>query len=169
MVKQLALNAAEITEVIKNKIKHFEVVQQARHEGTIVSLKDGIVRLHGLESVMQGEMVAFENNLYGLALNLERESVGVVALGAYEQLAEGQTAKCTGKILEVPVGEALLGRVVDALGNPIDAKGAINAPRYEAIEKVAPGVISRQSVSEPLQTGLNPSMQWYRSAVVNVN
>lgn len=154
MSEHTALNPSEISELIKKKIEQFNVVSEARNEGTIVSLKDGIVRLHGLADVMQGEMIEFPNNVFGLALNLERDSVGAVILGDASTLSEGQKGKCTGRILEVPVGEALLGRVVDALGNPIDGKGPIATNKMAPIEKMAPGVIARQSVDEPLQTGL---------------
>ncbi|OGT40936.1 MAG: F0F1 ATP synthase subunit alpha [Gammaproteobacteria bacterium RIFCSPHIGHO2_12_FULL_38_14] len=151
-VKQLS--PTEISELIKQRIQHFELKPEVRTEGTIVSVKDGIVRLYGLSDVMQGEMIEFTDHTYGLALNLERDSVGAVILGSTAHLSEGQTAKCTGRILEVPVGPALLGRVVDALGNPIDGKGPIQAKETSPIEKVAPGVIYRQPVSQPLQTGL---------------
>ncbi|KTC64861.1 ATP synthase F1 subunit alpha (plasmid) [Legionella adelaidensis] len=154
MSEQIALNPSEISELIRKKIEEFNVVSEARNEGTIVSLKDGIVRLHGLADVMLGEMIEFPNGIYGLALNLERDSVGAVILGDASSLSEGQKGKCTGRILEVPVGEALLGRVVDALGNPIDGKGPIHAEKHSPIEKVAPGVISRKSVDQPVQTGL---------------
>jgi F-type H+-transporting ATPase subunit alpha len=127
---------------------------EAKTEGTIVSLTDGIARIHGLSDVMQGEMIEFPGSIFGMALNLERDSVGAVVLGDYQQLSEGDVAKCTGRILEVPVGEGLLGRVVDSLGIPIDGKGPVEAVRSEPIEKVAPGVITRQSVDEPVQTGL---------------
>jgi F-type H+-transporting ATPase subunit alpha len=127
---------------------------EARTEGTVVSLSDGIARIHGLSDVMQGEMIEFPGNTYGLALNLERDSVGAVVLGTYENISEGDVVKCTQRILEVPVGEALLGRVVDSLGVPIDGKGDVNCSESSPIEKIAPGVIARQSVSEPLQTGL---------------
>ena len=147
------LNPSEISELIKNRIAQFKVQSEARNEGTVVSVSDGIVRIHGLADAMYGEMIELPGSKFALALNLERDSVGAVILGDYSGVAEGQTAKCTGRILEVPVGEALLGRVVDALGNPIDGKGAINATRMEPIEKVAPGVISRKSVSQPVQTG----------------
>lgn len=150
----MSLNPAEISELIKKRIEKFETVSQARTEGTIVSLMDGIVRIHGLADVMQGEMIEFEGGVFGMALNLERDSVGAVVLGSYTSLAEGQKAKCTGRILEVPVGEGLLGRVVDALGNPIDGKGPIQFSVTSPVEKVAPGVITRQSVSQPVQTGL---------------
>lgn len=148
------LSPSEISELIKQRIEKFDIKAESRSEGTIVSLKDGIVRIHGLADVMQGEMIEFAENTYGLALNLERDSVGAVVLGRTDHLAEGQTAKCTGRILEVPVGEALLGRVVDALGNPIDGKGPIAHTMTSPVEKVAPGVIFRQPVSQPLQTGL---------------
>jgi F-type H+-transporting ATPase subunit alpha len=150
----MSLNPSEISELIRNKIEQFKVVSEARNEGTIVSLKDGIVRLHGLADVMQGEMIEFPGGVFGLALNLERDSVGAVILGDASTLSEGQQGKCTGRILEVPVGNALLGRVVDALGNPIDGKGPINATKMSPIEKVAPGVIARQSVNQPVQTGM---------------
>ncbi|WP_045224996.1 F0F1 ATP synthase subunit alpha [Methyloterricola oryzae] len=150
----MQLNPSEISELIKSKIENFDLGVESRSVGTIVSLTDGIVRIHGLSDVMQGEMLEFPGNTFGMALNLERDSVGAVVLGSYEHLAEGDSVKCTGRILEVPVGEALLGRVVDALGNPIDGKGAINSGLRSPIEKIAPGVISRQSVSQPLQTGL---------------
>ncbi|UZE96175.1 F0F1 ATP synthase subunit alpha [Alkalimarinus alittae] len=148
------LNPAEISEIIKKRIEKLDVTSEARNEGTIVSVSDGIVLVHGLADVMYGEMVEFENGVYGMALNLERDSVGIVVLGDYNGLAEGQKAKCTGRILEVPVGEGLLGRVVDTLGNPIDGKGPIETTLTDAIEKVAPGVIERQSVDEPVQIGL---------------
>lgn len=151
-VKQLS--PTEISELIKQRIEHFDLKAEVRTEGTVVSVKDGIVRLYGLADVMQGEMIEFPGHVYGLALNLERDSVGAVVLGSTGTLSEGQTAKCTGRILEVPVGEALLGRVVDALGNPIDGKGPIASKKTSPIEKVAPGVIYRQPVSQPLQTGL---------------
>lgn len=150
----LQLNPSEISDLIKQRIQQFNTSAQKRTEGTIVSIKDGIVRIHGLADVMQGEMIEFPGGTYGMALNLERDSVGAVVLGPYEHLAEGQIVKCTSRILEVPVGEALLGRVVDALGMPIDGKGAIVTETSSPIEKIAPGVIARQSVSQPLQTGV---------------
>jgi F-type H+-transporting ATPase subunit alpha len=150
----MQLSATEISDLIQKKIENFDMPAEAKTEGTIVSLTDGIARIHGLSDVMQGEMIEFPGGIYGMALNLERDSVGAVVLGDYQSLSEGNTAKCTGRILEVPVGEGLLGRVVDALGSPIDGKGPIEAVRNEPIEKVAPGVISRQSVSQPVQTGL---------------
>ena len=149
----MQLNPSEISDLIKSRIKNFESATEARNTGTIVSLQDGIVRIHGLSDALQGEMLEFAGNTFGLALNLERDSVGAVVLGDYKHLAEGQTVKTTGRILEVPVGEALLGRVVNALGQPIDGKGAIKATAFSPIEKVAPGVIARKSVSQPVQTG----------------
>ncbi|MEX0942898.1 MAG: F0F1 ATP synthase subunit alpha [Pseudomonadales bacterium] len=148
------LNPSEISEIIKQRIEKLDVSSEARNEGTIVSVSDGIVRIHGLADVQNGEMIEFPGNLFGFALNLERDSVGAVVLGDYKSLREGQTAKCTGRILEVPIGPELLGRVVDALGNPIDGKGAINARLTDPVEKVAPGVIARQHVDQPVQTGL---------------
>ncbi|MEQ8315784.1 MAG: F0F1 ATP synthase subunit alpha [Gammaproteobacteria bacterium] len=148
------LNPSEISEIIKKRIDNLDVSVQAKNEGTIVSVSDGIIRIHGLADVMYGEMIEFEGGLYGMALNLERDSVGAVVLGDYLGLKEGQSCKCTGRILEVPIGPELEGRVVDALGRPIDGKGPVDAKETDAIEKVAPGVIARQSVSEPVQTGL---------------
>jgi F-type H+-transporting ATPase subunit alpha len=150
----MQLNPTEISELIKKRIEKFEVVAEARTEGTVMSVTDGIVRIYGLGDVMAGEMLEFPGDTYGLALNLERDSVGAVVLGDYKHITEGNTVKCTGRILEVPVGPNLLGRVVDALGNPIDGKGPIEAEGYSPIEKIAPGVIERQSVSQPVQTGL---------------
>ena len=147
------LNPSEISELIKQRIEQLDVSTEARNEGTVVSVADGIVRIHGLADVMFGEMVEFEGGVYGMALNLERDSVGAVVLGDYLDLAEGQKVRCTGRILEVPVGRELLGRVVDALGNPVDGKGDIKAETTDAVEKVAPGVIWRQSVDQPVQTG----------------
>jgi len=150
----MQLNPSEISELIKERIKDFDASAEARTEGTVVSLTDGITRIHGLADAMQGEMLEFPNDTFGLALNLEQDSVGAVVLGDYEHIVEGDTVKCTGRILEVPVGDELLGRVVDSLGAPIDGKGSIDTTQTSPIEKVAPGVISRQSVSEPVQTGL---------------
>ena len=148
------LNPSEISEIIKQRIDKLDVSVQAKNEGTIVSVSDGIIRIHGLADVMYGEMIEFEGGLYGMALNLERDSVGAVVLGDYLGLKEGQSCKCTGRILEVPIGPELEGRVVDALGHPIDGKGPVEAKLSDAIEKVAPGVIARKSVSQPVQTGL---------------
>jgi F-type H+-transporting ATPase subunit alpha len=150
----MQLNPTEISELIKSRIEQFEVVSEARNEGTVVSLTDGIARIHGLADAMQGEMLEFPGNVFGLALNLERDSVGAVVLGDYKGITEGDSVKCTGRILEVPVGEALLGRVVDSLGNVIDGKGPIESSMTSPIEKIAPGVIERQSVDQPVQTGL---------------
>ena len=150
----MSISATEISELIKKKIEGLSLETEARTEGTVVSLSDGIARIHGLSDAMQGEMIEFPGGVFGLALNLEQDSVGAVILGAYEHISEGDTVRCTGRILEVPVGEALLGRVVDSLGNPIDGKGEIAASGSEPIEKIAPGVIERQSVSQPVQTGL---------------
>ena len=150
----MQLNPSEISELIKAKIQNLPVKAEARTQGTVVSVTDGIVRIHGLTDVMQGEMVEFPKNTFGLALNLERDSVGAVVLGDYEHISEGDTVTCTGRILEVPVGPELIGRVVDALGKPIDGKGPINAKQTSPIEKIAPGVIWRKSVSQPVQTGL---------------
>ncbi len=150
----MQLNAAEISELIKKRIESFDVVTEARTEGTVVSLTDGIARIHGLADVMSGEMIEFPGNTYGMALNLERDSVGAVVLGPYQHISEGDKVKCTGRILEVPTGPELLGRVVDALGNPIDGKGPIESKTSSPIEQIAPGVIARQSVDQPVQTGL---------------
>jgi len=150
----MQLNPSEISEIIKKRIENFDSASEARNEGTVVGITDGIVRIHGLNDVMSGEMLEFPGDTYGMALNLERDSVGAVVLGAYEHLTEGDVVKCTGRILEVPVGPELLGRVVDALGMPIDGKGPINSDKTAPIEQVAPGVITRKSVDEPVQTGL---------------
>ena len=148
------LNPSEISDIIKSRIEGLDVKSEAQNEGTIVGVSDGIVRVHGLADAQYGEMIEFEGSLYGMALNLERDSVGIVVLGDYEGLSEGMTARCTGRILEVPTGPELLGRVVDSLGNPIDGKGPIDASSSSPIEKVAPGVIARQSVDQPVQIGL---------------
>ena len=155
----MQLNPAEISELIKSRIEGLAGSTDIRNQGTVVSVTDGIVRVHGLSDVMAGEMLEFPAGAdgvpsYGLALNLERDSVGAVILGEYEHISEGNTVKCTGRILEVPVGPELIGRVVNALGQPIDGKGPINAKMTDVIEKVAPGVIARKSVDQPLQTGL---------------
>ncbi|HEV3106550.1 MAG TPA: F0F1 ATP synthase subunit alpha [Trinickia sp.] len=150
----MQLNPSEISELIKSRIQGLEASADVRNQGTVISVTDGIVRIHGLSDVMQGEMLEFPGNTFGLALNLERDSVGAVILGAYEHISEGDIVKTTGRILEVPVGPELIGRVVDALGIPIDGKGPINAKMTDAIEKIAPGVIWRKSVSQPVQTGL---------------
>jgi F-type H+/Na+-transporting ATPase subunit alpha len=150
----MQLNPSEISELIKAKIQHLDTAAEVRTQGTVVSISDGICRIHGLSSAMQGEMLEFPGNTFGLALNLERDSVGAVILGEYEHITEGQTVKCTGRILDVPVGPELIGRVVDSLGRPIDGKGPVNAKMRDVIEKVAPGVIARQKVNQPVQTGL---------------
>jgi len=150
----MQLNPSEISELIKSKIASLDTGADIRTQGTVVSVTDGIVRVHGLADVMQGEMLEFPGSTFGLALNLERDSVGAVILGEYEHISEGDTVKCTGRILEVPIGKELLGRVVNSLGQPIDGKGPINAKLTDHIEKVAPGVIWRRSVSQPVQTGL---------------
>ncbi len=147
------LNPSEISELIKSRIEQFKLSAETRNEGTLTSVSDGIVRIHGLNDVMAGEMIELPGDTYALALNLERDSVGAVVLGKYEHLSEGNTAKTTGRILEVPVGPEMLGRVVDALGHPIDGKGPVNTHLTSPVEKVAPGVIWRQSVSQPVQTG----------------
>ncbi|MBW7901868.1 MAG: F0F1 ATP synthase subunit alpha [Rhodocyclaceae bacterium] len=150
----MQLNPSEISELIKSKISNLQATSEVRTQGTVVSVTDGICRVHGLQDVMQGEMLEFPGNTFGMALNLERDSVGAVVLGEYGHIVEGDTVKCTGRILEVPVGPELLGRVVNSLGQPIDGKGPINAKLTDKIEKVAPGVIWRKSVSQPVQTGL---------------
>jgi F-type H+-transporting ATPase subunit alpha len=150
----MQLNPSEISDIIKSKIDGTQNSSDYRSKGTVVSVTDGIVRIYGLSEVMQGEMLLFPGNVYGMAMNLERDSVGAIVLGDYEHITEGDEVSCTGRILEVPVGPELVGRVVDALGRPIDGKGPINAKLTAPVEKVAPGVIERQSVSQPLQTGL---------------
>ena len=149
----MQLNSTEIAELIKQRIDQFQVVSEARNEGTIVGVTDGIIRINGLADVMQGEMIELPGNRYAIALNLERDSVGAVVMGPYADLQEGQKVKSSGGILEVPVGPKLLGRVVNTLGAPIDGKGAIEAAGFEPVEKIAPGVIERQSVDQPIQTG----------------
>jgi F-type H+-transporting ATPase subunit alpha len=150
----MQLTSSEISNIIKDKIENFNTEAQVRTEGTIVSVRDGIIRIHGLEEVASGEMIELPGGVYGLALNLEQDTVGAVVLGEYDHIAEGEKAYCTGRILEVPVGEALLGRVVDALGNPIDGKGELKTDLSSAVEKVSPGVIWRKSVDQPVQTGI---------------
>ena len=148
------LNPTEISDIIRQRIERLDVSSEAKNEGTIVSVSDGIIRIHGLAEVMYGEMIEFHGGVHGMALNLERDSVGAVVLGGYQELQEGQTCRCTGRVLEVPIGPDLEGRVVDALGNAIDGKAPISSAMSSPIEKVAPGVIARQSVSQPVQTGL---------------
>src|SRR3954470_9725018 len=150
----MQLNPSEISELIKSQIQNLGGTVEARTQGTVISVTDGICRVHGLADAMQGEMLEFPKNTFALALNLERDSVGAVVLGQYQHITEGDTVKTTGRILEVPVGRELIGRVVNALGEPIDGKGPIAAKQTDVIEKVAPGVIWRQSVAQPVQTGL---------------
>jgi F-type H+-transporting ATPase subunit alpha len=150
----MQLNPSEISELIQSRIKGLGETAEIRNQGTVISLTDGIARVHGLSDAMQGEMLEFPGNTFGLALNLERDSVGAVILGDYEHISEGDTVKTTGRVLEVPVGPELRGRVVNALGQPIDGKGPVNAKLSSPIEKIAPGVIARQSVSQPMQTGI---------------
>ena len=150
----MQLNPAEISELLKAKIENLDTKQEVHTRGTVISVTDGIVRVHGLSDVMQGEMLEFPNNTFGLAMNLERDSVGTVVLGEYEHIKEGDEVKCTGRILEVPIGRELVGRVVNALGQPIDGKGPIDTKLTAPIEKIAPGVIARQSVDQPMQTGV---------------
>ena len=149
----MQLNSTEISELIKKRIAQFNVASEAQSTGTIVSVSDGIIRVHGLADVMQGEMIELPDNRYAIALNLERDSVGAVVMGPYADLAEGMTVKCTGRILEVPVGRGLLGRVVNTLGQPIDGKGEVEHDGFSPVEVIAPGVIDRQSVDQPVQTG----------------
>jgi len=149
----MAIKASEISDLIRQRIENFKSVTEARNVGTIISVTDGITRIHGLADARYGEMLEFPENTFGLALNLEQDSVGAVVLGEYKHLKEGDTVKTTGRILEVPVGPELLGRVVDALGVPLDGKGPVKATRTAPIERVAPGVIYRKSVSQPVQTG----------------
>ena len=150
----MQINPAEISDLLKAKIEKLNMRSEETTRGTVISVTDGIVRVYGLSDVMQGEMLEFPNNTFGLAMNLERDSVGAVVLGEYEHIKEGDEVKCTGRILEVPIGRELVGRVVNALGQPIDGKGPINATLTAPIEKIAPGVIARQSVDQPMQTGL---------------
>ena len=150
----MQLNPSEISDLLKKRIEDLGVSADLRTQGTVISVTDGIVRIHGLSDVMQGEMLEFPGNTYGLALNLERDSVGAVILGEYTHISEGDTVRTTGQILRVPVGPELIGRVVNALGQPIDGKGPIEAKQFDVVEKIAPGVIDRQSVDQPVQTGL---------------
>lgn len=150
----MTINPTEISDIIKGKIKEFNIKSTPHNEGTVVSLTDGIARVYGVADALQGEMLEFPNKTFGMALNLERDSVGAVILGDYKHILEGDSVKCTGRILEVPVGNELLGRVVNSLGEPIDNNGPINAKKTSPIEKIAPGVIERKSVDQPVQTGL---------------
>lgn len=150
----MQINPSEISELIRAKVENLSIAQELKTKGTVISINDGIARVYGLSDVMQGEMLKFTGDTYGLALNLERDCVGVVILGEYHHISEGSEVQCTSQILQVPVGKNLLGRVVNALGQPIDAKGPIEAEKTEPIEKIAPGVVWRKSVSQPVQTGL---------------
>lgn len=150
----MTINPTEISDIIKGKIKEFDIKSTPHNEGSVVSLTDGIAKVYGIADALQGEMLEFPNKTFGMALNLERDSVGVVILGDYKHILEGDSVKCTGRILEVPVGNELLGRVVNSLGKPIDDNGPINAKETSPIEKIAPGVIERKSVDQPVQTGL---------------
>src|SRR5690606_21187693 len=149
----MSIKASEISDLIKARIEKFASAAEERNVGTVVTVTDGIVRIHGLADARYGEMLEFPGGSYGLALNLERDSVGAVVLGEYRHIVEGDTVKTTDRIVEVPVGEGLLGRVVAALGNPIDGKGPIKAERHSPIERVAPGVVFRKPGSHPVQTG----------------
>ncbi len=150
----MQLNPSEISDLIKSRIEQFEVRTEARDEGTVISVSDGIVRIHGLQDAMSYEMLEFPGNTFGLALNLERDFVGAVVLGDYKHISEGDPVKCTGRVLEVPIGPELLGRVVDPLGNPMDGKGPIECKLSAPVEQIAPGVITRKSVDQPVQTGI---------------
>jgi F-type H+-transporting ATPase subunit alpha len=149
----MAIKASEISDLIKSRIEKFQSVTDARNVGTVITVTDGICRLHGLADARYGEMLEFPGSTFGLALNLEQDSVGAVVLGEYKHITEGATVKTTGRIVEVPVGPALLGRVVDSLGNPLDGKGPVSTSESAPIERVAPGVLFRKSVSQPVQTG----------------
>jgi F-type H+-transporting ATPase subunit alpha len=165
----MQLNSTEISDLIKQRIAKFEAVSEARNEGTIVSVSDGIIRINGLADCMQGEMIELPNGSFAMALNLERDSVGAVVMGPYTDLKEGQKVKSTGRILEVPVGKGLLGRVVNILGEPIDGKGPIENDGYSPIEVIAPGVIDRKSVDQPVQTGWKAIDSMIPIGLVNVN
>ncbi|MCR3755931.1 MAG: ATP synthase F1 complex subunit alpha [Sodalis sp. Psp] len=149
----MQLNPTEISELIKQRIAQFNMVSEVHNEGVIIAVSDGVIRIHGLDEAMQGEMISLPGNRLAIALNLERDSVGAVVMGPYTDLTEGMKVKCTGRILEVPVGRGLLGRVVNTLGVPIDGKGFLEHDGFSVVEAIAPGVIDRQSVDEPLQTG----------------
>ena len=152
----MAIKATEISNLIKQQIEKFDVPLLAADTGIITEVGDGIAKIHGLQTVMASEMLEFPGNTYGMALNLEEDSVGAVILGPYNHLKEGDTVKTTGRIMEVPVGEALIGRVVNAIGQQIDEKGTIQTSQFSPVEKIAPGVIARQPVATPLQTGIKP-------------
>src|ERR671912_71453 len=148
------IRAEEISKIIRDQIGSYAVDVDVAEVGTIVSIGDGIARVHGVEKTMAGEMLEFPHGVYGIALNLEEESVGAVLLGEYTEIKEGDTVKRTGRIISVPVGEEMVGRVVNALGQPIDGKGPVATKQFSPIERLAPGVVDRQPVKEPLQTGL---------------
>lgn len=150
----MQLNASEISDLIKKQIEGFDFSVEAKTQGIVISVSDGIVRIHGLNDVQFGEMLEFPNNTYGMALNLEQDSVGAVILGDYKHISQGDTVKCTGKVMEIPVGEVLLGRVVNPLGKSIEGKGEIVAKESRPLEVMAPGVIDRKSVDQPIQTGV---------------
>ena len=160
------ISAEEITKLIRDQIENYDGAVQVAEVGSIISLGDGIARLHGLEKVMAGEMLQFPHDVAGIAMNLEEDQVGAVLLGDYTKLTEGDEVRRTGKIISVPVGKALIGRVVDALGRPLDGKGPIETDTFFPIERMAPGVVDRKSVSEPMQTGLKaidamvPAERW---------
>jgi len=165
----MQLNSSEISELIKSRIQGLEGQADVRNQGTVISVADGICRIHGLSDVMQGEMLEFPKNTFGLALNLERDSVGAVILGSYEHISEGDTVKTTGRILEVPIGPELRGRVVNALGQPIDGKGPVNTTLTAPIEKIAPGVIARESCRSRCRPVSSRSTRWCRSAVASAS
>jgi len=165
----MQINPSEISELIKSKIDNLKVTAEKRTEGTVISVTDGICRVHGLTDVMQGEMLEFPGGTFGLALNLERDSVGSVVLGEYEHISEGDTVKSTGRILEVPVGTELIGRVVNSLGQPIDGKGPVNAKKTDPIEKVAPGVIWRSPCRSRCRRASSPSTRWCRWAAASAS
>ena len=150
----MSLRPEEISSVIKEQIQRYEDKLETKDVGTVIQVGDGIARIHGLEKCMAGELLEFPGEVFGMTLNLEEDNVGCVLLGSDENIKEGDTVKSTGRIVEVPVGEAMLGRVVNALGQPLDGKGPINTDKFRDVERVAPGIIARKSVDEPLQTGL---------------
>ncbi|WWP02288.1 MAG: F0F1 ATP synthase subunit alpha [Candidatus Dasytiphilus stammeri] len=151
----MQLNATEISELIKQRINNFNIANEIYNEGTIFSVNDGIIHIYGLSDVMQGEMISISGmkNRFAIALNLERDSVSAVVMGPYTDIVEGIKVKCTGRILEIPVGSGLLGRVINPLGDPLDGNGIISYEKFSAVEAIAPGVIDRESVTEPIQTG----------------
>src|ERR1700723_1614387 len=150
------IKADEITKILREQIENYQQTLAVDEVGTVISVGDGIARVHGLDKCMAGEMLAFPHDVFGIALNLEEDQVGVVLLGDYTEIEEGDTVKRTNKIMSVPVGDAMLGRVVDALGNPVDDKGPVQTDHRSPLERIAPGVVARQPVREPLQTGIKP-------------